>query len=150
MDLFYRLANFTSFLSTKIHSANNGSGLQQYVNDLFDDSLSWEDISWLKRFERRCIDENLFEQRLESSTIQTVWNYNFVDWIFTVWQNCRLLWKEFSLRKMHYCASNMELLQLQFLIMGHDRLMELLHRWGSLDLLIIWNGDSSCQQKIIQ
>ncbi|XP_043275920.1 hydroxyacid oxidase 1 isoform X2 [Venturia canescens] len=43
-----KLANFIGPLSNKIHSAENGSGLQAYVTDSFDDSLSWDDISWLK------------------------------------------------------------------------------------------------------
>ncbi|KOC59761.1 Hydroxyacid oxidase 1 [Habropoda laboriosa] len=43
-----RLGNFQGELSSKINNANSGSGLSEYVTNLFDASLSWEDIKWLK------------------------------------------------------------------------------------------------------
>ncbi|XP_044738366.1 peroxisomal (S)-2-hydroxy-acid oxidase GLO1 [Chrysoperla carnea] len=45
-----RLANFeeTDSKSTKIQSSKEGSGLQEYVNGLFDASITWNDIAWLK------------------------------------------------------------------------------------------------------
>ncbi|XP_028043353.1 hydroxyacid oxidase 1 [Bombyx mandarina] len=43
-----RLANFDGILSTKIHNTNNGSGLNEYVQNLFDKSVTWNDIKWLK------------------------------------------------------------------------------------------------------
>ncbi|XP_068628575.1 uncharacterized protein Hao [Battus philenor] len=43
-----RLANFEGHLSTKIHSTNEGSGLNSYVNNLFDKTLTWDAITWLK------------------------------------------------------------------------------------------------------
>ncbi|KAK0172704.1 hypothetical protein PV328_005989 [Microctonus aethiopoides] len=42
-----KLANFNGNLSTKINNAKAGSGLNEYVTNLFDDSLSWQDIDWL-------------------------------------------------------------------------------------------------------
>lgn len=44
-----KLANFHGTLSSKINKAENGSGLNEYIKNLFDDSLSWKDIAWLKR-----------------------------------------------------------------------------------------------------
>ncbi|XP_043671074.1 peroxisomal (S)-2-hydroxy-acid oxidase GLO5 [Vespula pensylvanica] len=43
-----RLANFEGILSNKINTSKTGSGLNEYVSDLFDQSLSWEDVTWLK------------------------------------------------------------------------------------------------------
>ncbi|CAK9808258.1 2-Hydroxyacid oxidase 1 [Anthophora plagiata] len=43
-----RLGNFEGELSSKINNAESGSGLSEYVMNLFDASLSWEDIKWLK------------------------------------------------------------------------------------------------------
>ncbi|XP_011505949.1 PREDICTED: hydroxyacid oxidase 1 [Ceratosolen solmsi marchali] len=43
-----RLANFEGFLSRKINSTTKGSGLSEYVTNLFDDSLNWQVIKWLK------------------------------------------------------------------------------------------------------
>lgn len=43
-----RLANFEGYLSNKIHNTNEGSGLNEYVQNLFDKTLTWEDIKWLK------------------------------------------------------------------------------------------------------
>lgn len=45
----FRLANFEGNLSSQMNHASTGSGLSEYVVNLFDASLSWEDISWLKR-----------------------------------------------------------------------------------------------------
>ncbi|XP_061382969.1 2-Hydroxyacid oxidase 1 [Danaus plexippus] len=42
------LANFEGHLSNKIHSSGEGSGLSHYVNNLFDPSLTWDEIRWLK------------------------------------------------------------------------------------------------------
>lgn len=47
----FRLGNFQGEMSNKIKSAKDGSGLSEYVMNLFDASLKWEDIAWLKRFE---------------------------------------------------------------------------------------------------
>ncbi|KAG6452574.1 peroxisomal (S)-2-hydroxy-acid oxidase GLO3 [Manduca sexta] len=43
-----RLANFDGHLSTKIRGANDGSGLNEYVHNLFDKSLTWDEVKWLK------------------------------------------------------------------------------------------------------
>lgn len=43
-----RLANFVGHLSTKIQNTDSGSGLNNYVENLFDRSLTWEDVKWLK------------------------------------------------------------------------------------------------------
>lgn len=43
-----RLGNFQGKLSTKINNAESGSGLSEYVMNLFDASLTWDDIKWLK------------------------------------------------------------------------------------------------------
>lgn len=45
----FRLGNFQGKLSTKINNAESGSGLSEYVMNLFDASLTWDDIKWLKR-----------------------------------------------------------------------------------------------------
>ncbi|CAL1684387.1 unnamed protein product [Lasius platythorax] len=44
-----RFANFEGDLSQRINTAKTGSGLNEYVNALFDASLSWDDVKWLKR-----------------------------------------------------------------------------------------------------
>ncbi|CAH0406027.1 unnamed protein product [Chilo suppressalis] len=42
-------ANFEGHLATKIHDTEEGSsGLNNYVNNLFDKTLTWEDVKWLK------------------------------------------------------------------------------------------------------
>ncbi|KOX77088.1 Peroxisomal (S)-2-hydroxy-acid oxidase GLO5 [Melipona quadrifasciata] len=43
-----RLGNFEGELSTKINNAESGSGLNEYVMSLFDASVTWNDIKWLK------------------------------------------------------------------------------------------------------
>ncbi|CAG5097171.1 Similar to GLO5: Peroxisomal (S)-2-hydroxy-acid oxidase GLO5 (Arabidopsis thaliana) [Cotesia congregata] len=43
-----KLANFDGHLSSKINSADSGSGLNEYAVDQFDRSLSWDDIDWLQ------------------------------------------------------------------------------------------------------
>ncbi|KAG7202562.1 hypothetical protein KM043_009758 [Ampulex compressa] len=43
-----RFANFKDDLSKNIYDSKNGSGLNEYVMALFDASLSWDDIKWLK------------------------------------------------------------------------------------------------------
>ncbi|CAL7949813.1 unnamed protein product [Xylocopa violacea] len=43
-----RLGNFEGEMSVKINTAKSGSGLSEYVMNLFDASLSWDDIKWLK------------------------------------------------------------------------------------------------------
>ncbi|XP_014599549.1 PREDICTED: peroxisomal (S)-2-hydroxy-acid oxidase GLO5 isoform X1 [Polistes canadensis] len=43
-----RLANFEGALSDKVTTSKTGSGLNEYVSELFDPSLSWKDITWLK------------------------------------------------------------------------------------------------------
>lgn len=47
-----RLGNFVGIESNKINSAKDTSGLTEYVNGLFDDSLSWKDVAWLKGITR--------------------------------------------------------------------------------------------------
>lgn len=44
-----RFANFQGDLSKRINSTKTGSGLNEYVTALFDTSLSWDDVKWLKR-----------------------------------------------------------------------------------------------------
>ncbi|GBP31251.1 Peroxisomal [Eumeta japonica] len=44
-----KFANFDGHLADRINSAESGSGLNEYVNSLFDKSLTWDDIIWLKR-----------------------------------------------------------------------------------------------------
>ncbi|XP_024888011.1 hydroxyacid oxidase 1 [Temnothorax curvispinosus] len=44
-----RFANFEDDLSRRINTAKTGSGLNEYVNALFDASISWDDVKWLKR-----------------------------------------------------------------------------------------------------
>ncbi|KAL6448737.1 hypothetical protein ACFW04_000510 [Cataglyphis niger] len=44
-----RFANFEGELSQQINTAKTGSGLNEYVTALFDASLSWDDVKWLKR-----------------------------------------------------------------------------------------------------
>ncbi|KAL6258061.1 hypothetical protein P5V15_009978 [Pogonomyrmex californicus] len=44
-----RFANFQGDLSQRINSAKTGSGLNEYVTALFDASLTWDDVKWLKR-----------------------------------------------------------------------------------------------------
>lgn len=44
-----KLANFDD-IKSKVNSDEKGSGLNKYAVDLFDDSLSWKDIGWLKRY----------------------------------------------------------------------------------------------------
>ncbi|XP_054011973.1 2-Hydroxyacid oxidase 1 isoform X1 [Hylaeus anthracinus] len=43
-----RLKNFDGELSNKVNSAQDGSGLNEYVTNMFDASLSWEDVKWVK------------------------------------------------------------------------------------------------------
>lgn len=42
------MANFTGLKATKINEASEGSGLNNYVDGLFDASLQWKDVEWLK------------------------------------------------------------------------------------------------------
>lgn len=49
IDFSIRLANFDGMLSNKICNAKSGSGLNEYVKNLFDDKLTWDDVKWLKR-----------------------------------------------------------------------------------------------------
>ncbi|XP_011696026.1 PREDICTED: LOW QUALITY PROTEIN: hydroxyacid oxidase 1-like [Wasmannia auropunctata] len=44
-----RFANFQGDLSQRINYAKTGSSLNEYVSALFDASLSWDDVKWLKR-----------------------------------------------------------------------------------------------------
>ncbi|CAH0600299.1 unnamed protein product [Chrysodeixis includens] len=43
-----RLANFEGILSTKIQSTGSGSGLNKYVENLFDKTLTWDEVKWLR------------------------------------------------------------------------------------------------------
>ena len=64
-----KMANFKGEKATKINESKGGSGLSEYVNSLFDQSLTWKDIKWLKRF--------VLQDSLVSSTLrylQTVWS----------------------------------------------------------------------------
>lgn len=45
----YRLANFEGHLSDGMNTDEEGSGLNEYVMNQFDASLSWDDIKWLQR-----------------------------------------------------------------------------------------------------
>ncbi|KAL0281309.1 UNVERIFIED_CONTAM: hypothetical protein PYX00_002336 [Menopon gallinae] len=42
------MANFRGLKATKINESQDGSSLNSYVNSLFDQSLTWEDLGWLK------------------------------------------------------------------------------------------------------
>jgi len=55
--LCFRFANFQGDLSKRINSAQTGSGLNEYVTALFDASVSWDDIKWLKRYLRITVCE---------------------------------------------------------------------------------------------
>ena len=46
----FRLENFkgSDFASTGMNDAKNGSGLNGYASSLFDPTLTWSDIDWLK------------------------------------------------------------------------------------------------------
>ncbi|EFN83996.1 Hydroxyacid oxidase 1 [Harpegnathos saltator] len=44
-----RFANFEGDLSQRINSAKTGSGLNEYVTEMFDASLTWKDVKWIKR-----------------------------------------------------------------------------------------------------
>ncbi|KAK6644579.1 hypothetical protein RUM43_000846 [Polyplax serrata] len=43
-----KMANFVGVKADRINKADGGSGLNEYVNELFDQSLTWEDVKWLK------------------------------------------------------------------------------------------------------
>ncbi|XP_022911547.1 2-Hydroxyacid oxidase 1 [Onthophagus taurus] len=43
-----KFANFEGEKSTKINTTQDGSGLNNYVEKLFDTSLTWDDVKWLK------------------------------------------------------------------------------------------------------
>ncbi|CAG9830777.1 unnamed protein product [Diabrotica balteata] len=47
-----RLANFQGQTSEMSQDLEKGSGLNNYVTDLFDATISWEDIKWLKSITR--------------------------------------------------------------------------------------------------
>lgn len=49
-NYFFRFANFEDELSQRINTAKTGSSLNEYVTALFDASLSWDDVKWLKRY----------------------------------------------------------------------------------------------------
>lgn len=42
------MANFQGFKARKINSTPDGSGLNNYVQGLFDASVQWKDIQWLR------------------------------------------------------------------------------------------------------
>ncbi|XP_012220264.1 uncharacterized protein Hao [Linepithema humile] len=44
-----RFANFEGDLAQRINSAKTGSGLNEYVTALFDASICWDDVKWLKK-----------------------------------------------------------------------------------------------------
>ncbi|XP_026764192.2 2-Hydroxyacid oxidase 1 [Galleria mellonella] len=43
-----KLANFEGELANKINRSDSGSGLTEYVKNLFDKSLTWNEIKWLR------------------------------------------------------------------------------------------------------
>uniref|UniRef100_A0A7G3AIW4 (S)-2-hydroxy-acid oxidase n=1 Tax=Lutzomyia longipalpis TaxID=7200 RepID=A0A7G3AIW4_LUTLO len=45
-----QLANFVGEKATGVHNSEGGSGLLEYVNKQFDDSITWEDVKWLVEF----------------------------------------------------------------------------------------------------
>jgi (S)-2-hydroxy-acid oxidase len=45
-----KFANFAGDKATGINTTESGSGLNNYVNRLFDQSLEWKDIKWLQSF----------------------------------------------------------------------------------------------------
>lgn len=46
------MANFIDEKATKINQQTDGSSLNNYVKNLFDTTLNWEDIRWLKGITR--------------------------------------------------------------------------------------------------
>lgn len=48
------MANFTGLgdLETKATNSKSGSGINNYVASLFDQTLSWKDVAWLKSFSK--------------------------------------------------------------------------------------------------
>ena len=46
------MANFdiSKETSNRVGESRGGSGINEYVKSLFDPSLTWEDITWLKRY----------------------------------------------------------------------------------------------------
>jgi (S)-2-hydroxy-acid oxidase len=47
--LYFRFANFEDYASQGLNLTKTGSGLTEYIAALFDASLSWDDVKWLKR-----------------------------------------------------------------------------------------------------
>lgn len=49
-SLFFRMANFESldFKASGVSTSKNQSGLNEYASSLFDKSLTWSDVKWLK------------------------------------------------------------------------------------------------------
>lgn len=46
----HRMANFQSKEeSSLVNTSAGGSGINEYVNSLFDPTLTWQDVTWLKR-----------------------------------------------------------------------------------------------------
>lgn len=47
-----RMANFQSAeaASGRVHASGGGSGINEYVASLFDPTLTWDDVAWLKRY----------------------------------------------------------------------------------------------------
>jgi isopentenyl diphosphate isomerase/L-lactate dehydrogenase-like FMN-dependent dehydrogenase len=48
LNFFFSLANFEGIKATGVKS-ESGSGISEYVKTLFDQSLTWDDVMWLKR-----------------------------------------------------------------------------------------------------
>ena len=48
--LFYRMANFEalSIQGSGVNESKKKSGLNEYAASLFDDTLTWKDVAWLK------------------------------------------------------------------------------------------------------
>lgn len=87
----FRFANFQDDLSKRINTAKTGSGLNEYVSELFDASLSWDDVKWLKRYLRiivcelslsrrsAALDSSIERIKRESSCMKLLQNYNATD-----------------------------------------------------------------------
>ena len=50
ISIFFRMANFEKldFTGFGVNKAKDQSGLNEYASSLFDPSLTWADVEWLK------------------------------------------------------------------------------------------------------
>lgn len=44
------MANFVGQNATLVNSSQGGSGINEYVGALFDPSITWADVKWLKKY----------------------------------------------------------------------------------------------------